>query len=164
MFLLKCKLPCGQWAWCWTVLWGWGASLLQVDERRNKCCSGQNWRNAGEFFRAHYVQGQGGATLSSLQAPGIMLLSAVLYDYCSDQDFLCIIGKLCFFLFLSNMKTGDPTSRTTTSAPGRTVWSWSGMRMASGMMSPATTICRSPARKARVRCWGKGGDSVNVAW
>lgn len=55
--------------------------------------------------------------------------------------------------FLSNMKTGDPTSRITTSAPGRTVWSWSGMRTASGTMSPATTTCRSPARKAQVCSW-----------
>lgn len=71
---------------------------------------------------------------------------------CNSYFFLALkwqkMKTVC--LSCSNMRTGDPTSPTVSSPLVRTVWSWYGTRMGSGMMSPATTIWLSLARREQV--------------
>lgn len=55
-----------------------------------------------------------------------------------------------FSLVFSNMKTGGQTSPTAFSFLVRTVLWWSGMRMASGMMSRVIITLLSAARRAQV--------------
>lgn len=60
------------------------------------------------------------------------------------------------------MKTGGKINQTTSLLAVRTVWSWSLVRMANGMMYPATTTCPMSARKEQVRCEKRTVRSKNI--